>query len=245
MQTSGSVRNGLASYLIIAVASLAVLNCAHQDDDAFIVRRSKEMVPPPAVPPRGPLPVPAPSSASGSLPPSASSGSTPSGAPSSSSPSPATGSTVSVPKPRSDSAATDANDGKNKSRSKNTAAVGKANLASFQLKLDTSLSPPVKRLVNNAEESLKKGRVLEARAQADRAYRMDLRDPRTSFLLAKVSIVEKDYDSAEQWAMRALEYVNDDANKSVIWSLVARAREKAGNKIGVTEALKKRSSAGR
>lgn len=120
-----------------------------------------------------------------------------------------------------------------------------AKLSSLQLKIETPLTPPVRRLISTAEENLKKGKVLEARAQADRAYRMDLRDPRTSFLMAKVSASEKDYEGAEQWAMRALENLDDGANKAVVWGLIARVREKSGNRIGAAEALKKRNESRR
>ncbi|MES2745601.1 MAG: hypothetical protein V4655_09235 [Bdellovibrionota bacterium] len=216
LHAHGFARGDLASYLFCAIAGLVFINCAHQDDDHYITRRPKEMVSPPAVPPRGPVPALPTAPLSVPIP------QTPGSA------------SVSVPKPRSEAAA-------NKP-AQNAPTVGKINLSALQLKMDSSLSPPVKRLVSNAEESLKKGRVLEARAQADRAYRMNLRDPRTSFLLAKVSVLEKDYDGAEQWAMRSLEYVDDEANKAVIWGLIARAREKAGNKPGVAEALKKRDS---
>ncbi len=104
------------------------------------------------------------------------------------------------------------------------------------LKLDEPLSPPVKRMLTQAEESLKKGKVMEARAQADRAYRMDLHDPRTTFMLARVAAHEKSYDDAEQWAMRSLENLNDPANKKVVWNFIARCREKSGNKKGVAAA---------
>ena len=126
----------------------------------------------------------------------------------------------------------------------NTVASSKEkapNVAGLQLKLDEPLSPPVRRLIKSAEENLKKGKVLEARAQADRAYRMDLRDPRTSFLMAKVSVSEKDYEGAEQWAVRSLENLSDSANKQTVWGLIARVREKGGNKKGSAEAMRKRS----
>lgn len=114
-------------------------------------------------------------------------------------------------------------------------------LAGLKLKMDAPLSPPLRRLLTTAEDNLKKGKILEARSLADRAYRMDLREPRTSFLLAKIFATEKDYEDAEQWALRSLENIDDRSNKAVIWGLIARVREKGGNKIGAAEALKKRN----
>ena len=119
------------------------------------------------------------------------------------------------------------------------------NLAGLQLKLTEPLSLPVRRLIQSAEENLKKAKVHEARAQADRAYRMNLRDPRTSFLMAKVSASEKDFEGAEQWALRSLENLSDAANKQTVWGLIAKVREKSGNKQGAAEAMRKRSEARR
>lgn len=107
------------------------------------------------------------------------------------------------------------------------------------LQLSEPLSAPVKRLLNSAEESLKKGKILEARAQADRAYRMDLHDPRTSFMMARVSEREKAYEDAEQWAMRSLENLSDANNKRIVWAFVSRCREKNGNKKGRQEATRR------
>lgn len=205
-----SLRADLTAYLFCAMAGIVFINCAHQGHDDYPRRDRANTVM--VKPP--------------AIPPAGPVASKP-GTPAQ--PVPAPG--VSKPKPSVPSAPEKA-----VARSKEKAP----NVSGLNLKLDEPLSPPVRRLIKSAEENLKKGKVMEARAQADRAYRMDLRDPRTSFLMAKVSASEKDYEGAEQWAMRSLEYLSDYANKQTVWGLIARVREKSGNKAGSAEAMRKR-----
>jgi hypothetical protein len=196
--------------------------CAHQSDDDYPIRHGKipETVAPPAVPPAAPQPLPTPS-------PSAPLVTVPAPPPPSpivqTNPSPRVAPGTSTPSV--------------KSTPGSAASSGLAVAGALQI--SDPLSAPVKRLINSAEESLKKGKILEARSQADRAYRMDLRDPRTSFLMARVAEKEKSYEDAEQWAMRSLEYLGDSKNKLIVWNFVAKVREKSGNKKGVQEAMRK------
>lgn len=190
--------------------------CAHQSDDDYPVRHGRipEPVAPPAVPPAAPQPLPTPSVPLVTLP------APPAPSPIvQTNPTPRTAPGTSTPSVKS--------------------TAGSAPAVAGALQISEPLSAPVKRLINSAEESLKKGKILEARSQADRAYRMDLRDPRTSFLMARVAEKEKSYDDAEQWAMRSLENLGDARNKLIVWNFVAKVREKNGNKKGVQEAMRR------
>ena len=203
------------SYSFLLVLSILGSTCAHQDDDDYPVRHGSmakpSEMPSPVVPPSAPSPVQ--SVPLVTLPPPP--------APPISKPSarPATTPARTTPAPSPGATAGSSSSG--------------------TLQMNDPLSAPVKRLLSNAEESLKKGKILEARAQADRAYRMDLHDPRTSFMMARVSERERAYEDAEQWAMRSLENVSDPANKKVIWAFVNHCREKSGGRKGLQEATRR------
>ncbi len=193
------------------LAAFILASCAHQGDDDYPVMKNKiGKHQEPAVIPVAPPPAPAPAAPLVTLPPP-----------------PAPKPLVGKPIPGANAPGAQSSSGP----SPTVAVAG-------NLLLNEPLSAPVKRLISAAEDSLKKGRILEARAQADRAYRMDLRDPRTSFLMARVSEREKAFEDAEQWAMRSLENLNDTGNKRVVWGFIAKVREKNGNKKGMQEALK-------
>lgn len=196
-------------------------SCAHQGDDNYPVRMGKgpELVSPPVPPPTAPLPTPVPRE--------------PQSVPLVTIPAPPAPKSVPIPSKTTPPAPAPQEPVGTVSSRRSSGGGGGS------LQLDDPLSAPVKRLISAAEESLKKGRVMEARAQADRAYRMDLRDPRTSFLMARVSEREKAFEDAEQWAMRSLENLSDMGNKKVIWKFIANIREKNGNKKGVADALRK------
>ncbi len=218
--TSKSFPKGeMLSYAICGCLSFAFINCATQNDDdrhiKSINKGSKEaLLTPPPVPPK-------PAAKAGEA--KTANASVKKGA---------KAAVVQTPSVASSKEST----GKPKLGSEKA-----PNVSGLTLKLEEPMAPAVKIMVTKAEENLKKGKVMEARFQADRAYRMDLRDPRTSFLLAKVAASEKDYEGAEQWAVRSLENLSDSANKEVVWGLIARVREKRGNKSGMGEALRKRA----
>lgn len=108
------------------------------------------------------------------------------------------------------------------------------------LNVARELPKPVVIMLKSAEAQLKKKQFNLARAQAERAYRMESRDPRTSFLLARIAAEEGDYQDAEQWAHRALENAESEANESFLWRFIARCRQKQGDSKGADSALRRK-----
>lgn len=105
------------------------------------------------------------------------------------------------------------------------------------LEVAAELPKPVAIMVKNAEAQLRLKQLPMARAQAERAYRMESRDPRISYLLGRIAAAEGDYQDAEQWGQRALESSDTASNKDVIWRFIARCRQKQGDSRGAEDAL--------
>ncbi|MBC7659372.1 MAG: hypothetical protein H7249_06660 [Chitinophagaceae bacterium] len=212
---AGDLLSLSAVVFVTSAVLMFATGCAHQGDDDYPVRhgsamKQPELVSPPVPPPASPAPIVNPP-------------------------------LVTMPPPPAPAPATAAARAPGPVQPKmplpsQTATFGPVSGSALQL--SEPLSAPVRRLINAAEDSLKKGKILEARAQADRAYRMDLRDPRTSFLMARVSEREKSYDDAEQWARRSLETLGDAGNKRIVWNFIASVRSKNGNKKGAQEAMR-------
>ena len=108
------------------------------------------------------------------------------------------------------------------------------------LVLSEPLTPPVRRMLAQGEDSLRKGDINAARSFADRAFRLALHDPRTAYLQARIAEREKSYEDAEQWAFRALENLDSAEQQKVIWGFIAVCRDKSGDKKGLVEALRER-----
>lgn len=205
-----------ASFRFLLISTVLSSTCAHQGDDDYPLRHGA------AAKPQEVAPAPYP----GPLPPPAAPG------PAHSVPLVTVPAPIAPPSPKVMPPKVPAKAAPNPALSAGSSSSG-------SLQMNEPLSAPVKRLLANAEDSLKKGKILEARAQADRAYRMNLHDPRTSFMMARVAEREKAYEDAEQWAMRSLENVTDPANKKTIWAFVNHCREKNGGKKGLQEAARR------
>jgi hypothetical protein len=109
------------------------------------------------------------------------------------------------------------------------------------LTVENELPRAIELMLKKAEAQFADKQLSLARAQAERAYRMESqnRDPRISFLLARIAAEEGDFGDAEQWAHRSLETAESSQNKDLLWRFIARCRQKQGNSSGAMDALRR------
>ncbi len=106
------------------------------------------------------------------------------------------------------------------------------------------LSVAVQSLLKKAQSALEMKQYAEAQAHAERAYRMEGRDFRVLFMLARVSLSLESPADAEQWAQRALESLPNKykAHRLQTWEFIAKVRKLRNDEVGEQAALKEARS---
>lgn len=101
------------------------------------------------------------------------------------------------------------------------------------------LVPAVQSLLKKSQQALEQKQYQEAEAHAERAYRMEGKDFRVLFMLARVSLGSGSPADAEQWALRALGFLpaKYKGHRIQAWEFIARARSLRGDQAGHDEAL--------
>ena len=101
-------------------------------------------------------------------------------------------------------------------------------------------SNAVSNLLKNAQNLNNKGRSSQAAALIERALRIEPRNATVWHQLAKVRYTQKRYQQAESLALRSNQYARLNTQlRSQNWSLIADARDAAGNKPGGAIARKR------
>ena len=101
------------------------------------------------------------------------------------------------------------------------------------------LAPAVQSLLKKSQAALEQHNYQEAEAHAERAYRMEGRDYRVLFMLARISYASGAAADAEQWAQRALGSLPDKykAHRVQTWEFIAKTRSARGDQAGHDEAI--------
>jgi hypothetical protein len=101
------------------------------------------------------------------------------------------------------------------------------------------LSPAVQSLLRKSQAALENKQFQEAEAHAERAYRMEGRDYRVLFMMARVSLSQGSAADAEQWAQRSLGSLASKykAHRIQTFEFIARARALQGDQAGYDQAL--------
>lgn len=102
----------------------------------------------------------------------------------------------------------------------------------------------VQSLLKKAQSALEQKQYAEAQAHAERAYRMEGRDFRVLFMMARVNLSLGSSADAEQWAGRALESLPNKykAHRVQTWEFIAKVRKLRQDDIGEQAALKEARS---
>jgi predicted Zn-dependent protease len=119
-----------------------------------------------------------------------------------------------------------------------TACVHDPEVVQPKAKAERPLLPAVTMMVASAQQHLKSGNLIMAESEAERAYRLQPQDPRVLLLQAEVAAAQKAPADAEQWALKALDYLGIEqlAERIRIWDLLARLREEQGDREGAQAA---------
>jgi len=101
------------------------------------------------------------------------------------------------------------------------------------------LSPAVQSLLRKSQAALENKEFQEAEAHAERAYRMEGRDYRVLFMMARVSLSKGSAADAEQWAQRSLGSLSTKYKAHRIQTLefIAKVRALQGDQAGHDQAL--------
>jgi predicted Zn-dependent protease len=93
-------------------------------------------------------------------------------------------------------------------------------------------------LIERANTDAKAGRLPNAAASIERALRIEPRNPRLWYELARIRVLQGDYLQAESTAARANSWAQGDAGlRSASWRLIAEARQARGDRAGARQAL--------
>ena len=100
-------------------------------------------------------------------------------------------------------------------------------------------SPAVLALLNDAQQKQQQGDLSSAQVTLQRAQRIAPRDPAVYYALAETHLQLKDYELAEQVALKGVSLVQGNRTQlHKFWSLIANIRTQAGNAQGAAEARK-------
>ncbi len=98
-------------------------------------------------------------------------------------------------------------------------------------------SRAVRRLMQRAASQRRSGDYAAAQASLERALRIEPRNPRLWNRLARVSLLQRAYARAEQFAAKSNALIQaDDVLMADNWSLIAQARRARGDRAGAREA---------
>ncbi len=95
-------------------------------------------------------------------------------------------------------------------------------------------------LLESAEQHFAQGRLTMAHSQAERVYRLEPRNYRVIFLLARIAYENKSPEDAEQWAYKALDALQPQftAERRKVWEFIATCRRDQGQIDAAEEALR-------
>ena len=98
-------------------------------------------------------------------------------------------------------------------------------------------SRAVRRLMQRAASQRRSGDYAAAQASLERALRIEPRNPRLWNRLARLSLLQRAYARAEQFAAKSNALIQaDDVLMADNWSLIAQARRARGDRAGAREA---------
>lgn len=101
-------------------------------------------------------------------------------------------------------------------------------------------NPAVIALADTARSDISSYRYPQAAASLERALRIEPRNARLWYELARVRLGQEDYPQAENLAKRSNSYAADDAAlRRANWTLIAECRRELGDLAGAEAALKK------
>src|SRR5574341_238722 len=93
-------------------------------------------------------------------------------------------------------------------------------------------------LMHGARADAAAGRLVNAAASLERALRLEPRNPRLWQELARVRLMQGDYEQAESVAARSNSWAGADSRlRAENWRLIAQAREARGDSAGARAAL--------
>jgi tetratricopeptide (TPR) repeat protein len=101
-------------------------------------------------------------------------------------------------------------------------------------------NPAVIALADTARNDIDAYRYAQAAASLERALRIEPRNARLWYELARVRLGQEDYPQAENLAKRSNSYAADDtALRKANWKLIAECRRELGDLAGAEAALQK------
>ncbi|SMF49334.1 tetratricopeptide repeat protein [Pseudobacteriovorax antillogorgiicola] len=97
----------------------------------------------------------------------------------------------------------------------------------------------VTHLIRKSKSHLDEGRMDQAIASMERAYRIDYRDPEVSYMMARSLFAKGKENQAEQWALKSLGlwHPSQSHQKRKAWELISQCRLRRGDYKGANQAI--------
>lgn len=105
--------------------------------------------------------------------------------------------------------------------------------------VQTASTPAVLALVSRAEQQTKTGDLSGAEATLERAVQIQPHNARLWLDFAKLRLAQNQPAQAEQFALRAVQYAQNNQQTIAAWQMVAKARDAQGNTKGADDARRR------
>ena len=117
--------------------------------------------------------------------------------------------------------------------------------AEQQIRPDASTSMAIKRLVENARQASKQGKMSQAESFLERAIRIEPKSPLLWHYLARLHLYQGHYQRAEGLASKSSSLIQktpDDRLRADNWRIIAHARQFQGDTAGAQKAQARASA---